>query len=173
MASNGLLYGTTQSGGANGTGAIYSFNTTTFAYTKLADMSTANGTAPVAELVQASDGNLYGSASAGGANGAGTIFRYDLTAPGLTKLYDHVTADGSTPYGRMVQASNGLLYGMTYAGGPVPKLDTALRDTPHGTAFIDAEAQLGALRTLFRKVEAVALEPERSRDFIHGLMKEL
>lgn len=67
----------------------------------------------------------------------------------------------------------GATSGMTYVGGPVAKLDTALRDTPHGTAFIDAEAQLGALRTLFRKVEAVALDPERSRDFIHRLVKEL
>ena len=31
---------------------------------------------------------------------------------------------------------------MMYAGGPVPQLDTGLRDAPHGTAFIDAEAQL-------------------------------
>ncbi|WP_369260024.1 DUF5753 domain-containing protein [Streptomyces sp. R35] len=67
----------------------------------------------------------------------------------------------------------GAASAMTYAGGAVPKLDTALRDTPHGTAFIDSEAQLGALRTLFRKVEAVSLEPERSRDFIHRLTKEL
>lgn len=62
---------------------------------------------------------------------------------------------------------------MTYAGGVVPKLDTALRDTAHGTAFIDSEAQLGAFRTLFRKVQEVSLEPTRSRDFIHRLAKEL
>jgi len=62
---------------------------------------------------------------------------------------------------------------MAYAGGAVPKLDTAVRDAPHGTAFIDAEAQLGAFRTLFRKVETASLDPERSRDFIHRLTKEL
>ncbi|MFC9847437.1 helix-turn-helix domain-containing protein [Streptomyces sp. NPDC060223] len=62
---------------------------------------------------------------------------------------------------------------MTYAGGPVPKLDTVVRDAPHGAAFIDSEAQLGAFRTLFRKVEAASLDPERSRDFIHRLAKEL
>ncbi|WP_405963627.1 helix-turn-helix transcriptional regulator [Streptomyces sp. NBC_00723] len=67
----------------------------------------------------------------------------------------------------------GAASAMAYAGGAVPKLDTALRDTPHGTAYIDSEAQLGALRTLFRKVEAVSLDPERSRDFIHRLTKEL
>ncbi|MFD8217143.1 helix-turn-helix domain-containing protein [Streptomyces sp. NPDC059697] len=62
---------------------------------------------------------------------------------------------------------------MTYMGGPVPKLDTVVRDVPHGSAFIDSEAQLSAFRTRFRKVEAVSLDPERSRDFIHRLAKEL
>ncbi len=62
---------------------------------------------------------------------------------------------------------------MTYVGGAVPKLDTVVRDAPHGTVFIDSEAQLSAFRTLFRKVEAVSLEPDRSRDFIHQLTKEL
>ncbi|MET8243125.1 helix-turn-helix transcriptional regulator [Streptomyces sp. NPDC005202] len=62
---------------------------------------------------------------------------------------------------------------MVYAGGPIPKLDTVVRDGPHGTVFIDAEAQLGRFRTLFRRLEAASLEPERSRDFIHRLAKEL
>jgi transcriptional regulator with XRE-family HTH domain len=62
---------------------------------------------------------------------------------------------------------------MTYVGGSVPKLDTVVRDVPHGSAFIDSEAQLSAFRTRFRKVEEVALDPTRSRDFINRLAKEL
>jgi transcriptional regulator with XRE-family HTH domain len=62
---------------------------------------------------------------------------------------------------------------MTYVDGPVPKLDTVVRDAPHGSVFIDSEAQLNAYRTRFHKVEGVALDPERSRDFIHQLTKEL
>ncbi|MFF8974406.1 helix-turn-helix domain-containing protein [Streptomyces sp. NPDC014995] len=63
---------------------------------------------------------------------------------------------------------------MMYAGGAVPKLDTVVRDAgANGTAFVDSASQLGAFRTLFRKIEAVSLEPERSRDFIHRLAKEL
>nr|WP_093776977.1 helix-turn-helix transcriptional regulator [Streptomyces sp. yr375] len=62
---------------------------------------------------------------------------------------------------------------MMYTGGPVPRLDTGLRDAPTGTAFIDAEPQLTQLRTLFRKVENAALDPVTSRDFIHRLTKEL
>ncbi|MFJ8540741.1 helix-turn-helix domain-containing protein [Streptomyces sp. NPDC093586] len=62
---------------------------------------------------------------------------------------------------------------MAYAEGTVPKLDTVVRDAPHGAAFIDSEAQLASFRTLFRKVEAASIEPERSRDLIHKLAKEL
>ncbi|WP_329293427.1 helix-turn-helix transcriptional regulator [Streptomyces pseudovenezuelae] len=62
---------------------------------------------------------------------------------------------------------------MVYAGGAVPKLDTVVRDGPHGTAFVDAEAQLARFRALFRRLESVSFDPDRSRDFIHTLIKEL
>lgn len=62
---------------------------------------------------------------------------------------------------------------MVYAGGAVPRLDTVVRDGPHGALFIDSEPQLGVFRTLFHRVEAASLTPERSRDFIHRLAKEL
>ncbi|MET7361058.1 helix-turn-helix transcriptional regulator [Streptomyces sp. NPDC005562] len=62
---------------------------------------------------------------------------------------------------------------MMRVGGPIDRLGTVLRDAPHGTAFIDAEAQLDHFRTLFRKVKTASLEPHRSRDLIHQLTKEL
>ncbi|MFI1763908.1 helix-turn-helix domain-containing protein [Streptomyces sp. NPDC020800] len=62
---------------------------------------------------------------------------------------------------------------MVYAGGPVPKLDTVVRDGPGGPVYIDTEAQLNRYRTRFRRVEAVSLDPDHSRDFIHRLSKEL
>jgi transcriptional regulator with XRE-family HTH domain len=62
---------------------------------------------------------------------------------------------------------------MMYMGGPVLKLDTGLLDAPTGTLFIDEEAHLNRLRTLFRKVEGASLDPTASRDFVHRLSKEL
>ncbi|MCT9076965.1 DUF5753 domain-containing protein [Streptomyces fulvoviolaceus] len=62
---------------------------------------------------------------------------------------------------------------MLYLGGPVPQLDTALRDSPTGAAYIDAQPQLEQLRTLFRRVQSASLEPTASRDLIHRLTKEL
>jgi hypothetical protein len=62
---------------------------------------------------------------------------------------------------------------MGYLGGPVPRLDTVVRDAPHGTAFVDSEAQLAHFQTLFRKVEEASLSPGLSRDFIRKMAKEL
>ncbi|MFE6826829.1 helix-turn-helix domain-containing protein [Streptomyces sp. NPDC057690] len=62
---------------------------------------------------------------------------------------------------------------MVYAGGPLPRLDTGLRDAPTGVVFIDEEPQLERLRTLLRRVEDASLDPVASRDFIHRLTKEL
>ncbi|PKW07943.1 Helix-turn-helix domain-containing protein [Streptomyces sp. 1222.5] len=62
---------------------------------------------------------------------------------------------------------------MTYVGGPLPRLDTVVRDALHGSAFIDSEAQLDIYRKTFRNVEAASLDSEQSRDLIHKLTKEL
>ncbi|MFG2552243.1 helix-turn-helix domain-containing protein [Streptomyces sp. NPDC048581] len=62
---------------------------------------------------------------------------------------------------------------MMYAGGPVSRLDTGLRDSPAGVAFIDGESQLNRLRALLRRVESASLDPVASRDFIHRLAREL
>lgn len=84
-------------------------------------------------------------------------------APGVTLRVIPFDVDG------FAGASAELLY----AGGQVSALDTAHRDSPQGPAFMDAAAQLRSMRTLFRKVEEVSLDPARSRDYIHHLVKEL
>ncbi|WP_060907070.1 helix-turn-helix domain-containing protein [Streptomyces scabiei] len=62
---------------------------------------------------------------------------------------------------------------MAFVGGPLSKLDTVVRDAPHGSVFIDSEAQLNSYRTHFRRVEDASLEPGASREFIHNLAREL
>lgn len=93
----------------------------------------------------------------------------------LMKLVEHSESDNVTlrviPFD--LDGFGGAASTMLYVGGPLPKLDTVVRDVPHGSAFTDSEAQLGAFRTRFRKVEAVSLDSERSRDFINRLAKEL
>lgn len=60
-----------------------------------------------------------------------------------------------------------------YAHGPAPQLDTVYLDQAHGLAFLDAEAQLHKYRTLFDRMGVVALAPEKTRDLIHHVMREL
>ncbi|MEU8959484.1 helix-turn-helix transcriptional regulator [Streptomyces sp. NPDC048518] len=62
---------------------------------------------------------------------------------------------------------------MMYLGGPLTRLDTGLRDSPTGTAIIDAEPHLARLRALLAQVNKSSLDPAPSRDFIHHVLKEL
>jgi transcriptional regulator with XRE-family HTH domain len=60
-----------------------------------------------------------------------------------------------------------------YSGGPVPQLDTVNLDQSHGPAFLDSEAQLDKYRVLLDRMEASALPPAESRDFIHKVVQDL
>ena len=124
QASDGNFYGTTYLAGAHGNyGTIFKItaggNLTTL-YSFCAASGCADGANPTAPLIQATDGNLYGTTYFGGANNGGTIFR--ITPEGaFTTLYSFCAqagcADGQYPYAGLFQATDGNLYGTTYQGG--------------------------------------------------------
>jgi hypothetical protein len=60
-----------------------------------------------------------------------------------------------------------------YCEGPVPQLDTVNLDQSHGPVFLDSEAQLDKYRVLLDRMEACALSPSESRDFIHKVAQDL
>ncbi|MFE6483994.1 helix-turn-helix domain-containing protein [Streptomyces sp. NPDC057757] len=60
-----------------------------------------------------------------------------------------------------------------YSKGPVPQLDTVNLDQSHGPAFLDSEAQLDKYRVLLDRMEATAMPPAQSRDFIHKVIHDL
>ena len=62
---------------------------------------------------------------------------------------------------------------INYLCGPVPPLDTVQLDQFHGPMLIDAEAHLEKYRRLLDVVEAMALSPEKSRDLIHSIDRNL
>jgi uncharacterized repeat protein (TIGR03803 family) len=77
-----------------------------------------DGANPLGGLVQASDGNFYGTTQVGGTKNYGTIFQ--LTPAGeYTVLYNFDNATGAYPDGTLVQHTNGILYGDTHSGGTV------------------------------------------------------
>ena len=61
-----------------------------------------------AGLVQAGDGNFYGTTSQGGANGQGSVFKI-TSAGALTTLYSFAGSDGSSPQAALVQGTDGKL----------------------------------------------------------------
>lgn len=117
-ANDGLLYGMTSEGGLHDHGVIFTFDPVTHAYSKLYDFDGMNGSKPQAELLQADNGRLYGMTLEGGMNNDGVIFEYDIQSSAYIKLIDFDSIPiGSSPFGKLIQASDGLLYGMTKDGG--------------------------------------------------------
>ncbi|CAN5459831.1 hypothetical protein BH10BAC3_BH10BAC3_17460 [soil metagenome] len=117
QASNEKLYGMTGSGGINAAGVIFSFDLSTSTYTMLHDFANADGFHPLGSLLQANNGKLYGMTSEGGSVNSGVIFSFDLSSSTYTRLINFGGPYGTNPYGSLIQAGNGKLYGMTKGGG--------------------------------------------------------
>ena len=62
-------------------------------------------------------GNIYGTASGGGASGLGTVFKLDTSGNNYSVLQSSSNSDGTTPEGRVVLDGAGNIYGTTYGGG--------------------------------------------------------
>src|SRR5262245_19911924 len=75
------------------------------------------GSGPVAGLVLARDGFLYGTTPSGGAQNGGTVFKIATNGTGFSLLYSFSGADGTSPQAALIQGIDGLLYGTTSAGG--------------------------------------------------------
>jgi uncharacterized repeat protein (TIGR03803 family) len=121
--SQGNLYGTTTSGGAGlfgcpqACGTVFKLDTAgnetvlhNFGETG------SDGQAPYyGYLVRDGAGNLYGTASYGGAHGAGTIFR--VSPSGKEVFFSFNGANGGFPFAGLVRDAAGNLYGTTYVRG--------------------------------------------------------
>lgn len=119
LANNGKLYGMTYGGGLYSYGTIFSFDISTNSYTKIFDFDGTNGKHPQAHggLMQASNGMLYGTTYEGGSNDCGVIFTINPLNNAYTKILDLNWGTGIKPQGKIIQASNGILYGTTTDGG--------------------------------------------------------
>jgi uncharacterized repeat protein (TIGR03803 family) len=143
QASNGDLYGTTANGGAICQtlllcGTVFKITpggTMTTLYSFCAQANCADGANPTGALVQAADGELYGTTDYGGANNGGTVFKI-TTSGTLTTIYSFCAqancTDGKYPAAGLVQGANGDLYGTTGYGGAYTTSGTVFQIAPDG-----------------------------------------
>ena len=108
---DGKLYGT---GVASNYGGIIEYDYPTNTVANPFYFNT--GEVPIAPLLLASDGKLYGTSFDGGVNNGGFIFSYTPGSNSTVRLVDLDT--NANPYGALIQASDGNLYGMTQSDGP-------------------------------------------------------
>src|SRR5579863_292359 len=140
QGSDGSFYGVTREGGPgnNNAGAVFKITSNgsiTTVYNFCTQNNCDDGGAPYGTLIQASDGNFYGTTTVGGAHSGGTIFK--ITPSGtLTTLYSFCSqsgcADGESPYAALLQGTDGNFYGTTYLGG-ANRVGSVFQVTPQGT----------------------------------------
>lgn len=120
QGKDGNLYGTTDNGGAENSGTIFKISlqgTFTQMHSFCNPQICLDGLDPIAGVIQATDGNFYGTAYLGGTGAWGTVFQMTSTGK-FTVLHNFDgKADGSYLAASLLQASNGSLIGGTEAGG--------------------------------------------------------
>jgi uncharacterized repeat protein (TIGR03803 family) len=88
--------------------------------TYLAHFNGTNGFVPSGSVVQAADGNFYGTTEIGGVNAEGNVFRMAPSGR-ITSIYSFCSkancADGQRPTAGLVLGKDGNLYGVTSEGG--------------------------------------------------------
>jgi len=123
MDRSGNFYGTTTAGGVSNAGTVFKVTRKGQETVLYSFSGKPDGANPVAGLAIDSAGNLYGTTTAGGSNGNGTVFK--LAIPTLAGvrwteevLYSFGTGtDGAVPIGGVTLDASGNLYGTTSAGG--------------------------------------------------------
>jgi uncharacterized repeat protein (TIGR03803 family) len=157
LASNGDFYGTTTAGGASGDGSVFEMTASGKVTLLHSFTGSSDGSMPIGALVQASDGNLYGTCYSGGANGTGTVFR--ITTKGvLTKIYDYAAQGapgniGYFPRAGLIQGSDGNLYGTAWQGGAFTTTGTIYQFTLGGVGTL--ETSFDASTTGFAPLDAL------------------
>ena len=139
--SDGNLYGTTSVGGANNLGTVFRITRLGVETVLYSFQGTPDGSKPFGGLVQGSNGNYYGTTTAGGAAGKGTVF--EMTANGVEAVLLSFSGsagssgivDGETPKASLIQGSDGNFYGTNLSGGTAGG-GTAFRITPAGAETV-------------------------------------
>ncbi len=116
QASDGNFYGPNYGNGTSNNGAIAKITPTGTVTVFYSFAGGQDGSEPGGGLVEATDGNFYGTLNQEGAAGGGTLYR--LTPDGVfTKLHDFRVETGWYPQNTPMQHTTGKLYGTAYAGG--------------------------------------------------------
>lgn len=116
----GNIYGTAYYGGNpfTGCGTLYKIGPGGTFSTLYQFLNVPDGCDPLGPVLLGQDGNIYGVTCDGGANGWGTLYKFDLTTGTETVLYNFSNGDdGGSPTFGLVQDAQGVLYGTTYGGG--------------------------------------------------------
>lgn len=112
-ASNGKFYGTAESSGTyDHYGMIFSVNNDGSEFTKLHNFNHSDGYSPSGNLLEASDGNIYGITTSGGTSSVGIIYKFDPTTSSYSVIHEFGQDNGKYPFDGLIEIENEL-FGVT------------------------------------------------------------
>ena len=119
QGKDGNFYGTAKTGAAHSLGAVFKITRSGKITVLYSFAGTGDGAEPVGGLVQATDGNFYGTTQQDTANsGCGTIFRISPTGTFTTLFtFPNDGSMGCNPQVTLAQHTSGVVYGDTVGGG--------------------------------------------------------
>jgi uncharacterized repeat protein (TIGR03803 family) len=122
QGTDGYLYGTTQYGGTNdlatgGDGTIFRITTNGLLTSLYSFTGGIDGADPQAPLTLGTDGNLYGTTSAGGVADSGTVFQFTPGGTLTTLVLFDYDSYGANPLAGLFEGADGSFYGTAQSGG--------------------------------------------------------
>ncbi|MGA2350935.1 MAG: choice-of-anchor tandem repeat GloVer-containing protein [Terracidiphilus sp.] len=135
----GNIFGAASLGGASNLGTVFEYTGGAFVLVHAFTGTAGDGSRPNSQLLEASDGLIYGATARGGSSNAGSLFRFDPATPGSLATIGSFPPTGMAdpdynPSLGMTEGTDGALYGLTAEGG-----------TGYGTIY---KVVLGAVPTV-------------------------
>jgi uncharacterized delta-60 repeat protein len=167
---SGWHWGTTSAGGTGNFGTVFKYHFPTNGFVTVVDFTSDTGpnpgAAPHSTLVSDGAGSFWGTTTAGGVHGHGTIFKIDIATSALTTVihFANGTGDkGAAPTGALVPDGNGYLWGTTSRGGAAGM----------GTVF-KVHMTTGTLTSVaeFTDSNEVSGQAQRGREPLAGLVDD-
>jgi uncharacterized repeat protein (TIGR03803 family) len=125
QGQDGVLYGT-----SDGSNMVFKINLDGSGLTALHTFNGTDGSFPIGQLIQATNGFLFGTTKSGGTGNSGTVFMINTNGDGFQVLHNfndgEIPGDSADPEAGLVLGPGSLFYGTTSGG---------ITSTQHGTVF--------------------------------------
>lgn len=135
VTADGTLYGANVFSGGDSRGIVFRLKSDGSDFAKVVDLGAPEGALPLSPVTEASDGALYGTTYIGGGDGAGVVYKVNKDGSGYAVLHRFQANSNPHPFNRVIEASDGFLYGVSSSPGGITPEGILYRLNKDGSGF--------------------------------------